>query len=134
MRKLETRAVFSEVDSFLKAGSSFMRWRTSVVMPATCGVAIDVPDIERYSPPRTADMMLPPGAATSGLRVRSGVTPHDVKSEIVGFVEASVRPAWGFVMEMEWESAALMASISVSFSFFVMVTVGIVCVDSMVAT
>ena len=79
-------------------------------------------------------MMLPPGAATSGLRVRSGVTPHDVKSEIVGFVEASVRPAWGFVMEMEWESAALMASISVSFSFFVMVTVGIVCVDSMVAT
>ena len=134
MRKLETRAVFSEAESFLKAGSSSIRWRTSVVMPATCGVAIDVPDIERYSPPRTADMMLPPGAATSGLRVRSGVTPHDVKSEIVGFVEASVRPAWGFVMEMEWESAALMASISVSFSFFVMVTVGIVCVDSMVAT
>ena len=134
MRKLETREVFSEAESFLKAGSSFMRWRTSVVMPATCGVAIDVPDIERYSPPRTADMMLPPGAASSGLRVRSGVTPHDVKSEIVGFEEASVRPAWGFVMEMEWESAALMAPISASFSFFVMVTVGIVCVDSMVAT
>ena len=45
--------------------------------------------------------MLPPGAATSGLRVRFGVTPHDVKSEIVGLFEASSRPACGLEMEME---------------------------------
>ena len=45
-----------------------------------------------------------------------------------------MRPACGFETEIEWESAALMAAISASFSFFVMVTVGIVYVDSMVAT
>ena len=78
--------------------------------------------------------MLPPGAAISGLSLRSGVTPHEVKSETDGLVEASLRPACGFEMVMEPVSEALMASMRVSFSFFVMVTVGIVWVASMVAT
>ena len=78
--------------------------------------------------------MLPPGAAISGLSLRSGVTPHEVKSETDGLVEASLRPACGLVMVMEPDSLALMASISASFSFFVMVTVGIVWVASIVAT
>ena len=78
--------------------------------------------------------MLPPGAAISGLSLRSGVTPHEVKSETEGLVEASFRPACGLEMAMEPDSLALMASRSASFSFFVMVTVGIVWVASMVAT
>ena len=78
--------------------------------------------------------MLPPGAAISGLSLRSGVTPHDVKSEIEGLVEASLRPACGLEIVMEPDSLAAMASMSASFSFFVMVTVGIVWVASMVAT
>ena len=129
-----TIEVFSEALRSANAGSSLMRWRTSAAMPATCGVAMEVPDMARYSPPRTADVMVPPGAATSGLRARSGVTPQDVKSETVGLAEASATPACGFEMEIEWESAALMAAISASFSFFVMVTVASVWVDSMVAS
>ena len=129
-----TIEVFSEALRSTNAGSSLMRWRTSAAMPATCGVAMEVPDMERYWLPSTAAMMLPPGAATSGLSVRSGVTPQDVKSETVGLVEASAWPSCGFEMEMERELAALMAAISASFSFFVIVTVGIVWVDSIVAT
>ncbi len=78
--------------------------------------------------------MLPPGAAISGLSFRSGVTPHDVKSETEGLVDASRTPACGLAMEMEPDSLAVMASMSASFSLFVIVTVGIVWVDSMVAT
>ena len=62
------------------------------------------------------------------------MTPHEVKSETDGLVEASLRPACGLEIVMEPDSLALMASISASFSFFVMVTVGIVWVASIVAT
>ena len=78
--------------------------------------------------------MLPPGAAISGLSLRSGVTPHEVKSETEGLFEASLRPVCGLEMAMDPFSEALMASMRVSFSFFVMVTVGIVWVVSIVAT
>ena len=54
------------------------------------------------------------------------MTPHDVKSEIDGLGDASLRPACGLEMVMEPDSLAAMASMSASFSFFVMVTVGIV--------
>ena len=54
------------------------------------------------------------------------MTPHEVKSEIDGLVEASLSPAWGLEMVMEPDSLAAMASMSASFSFFVMVAVGIV--------
>ena len=132
--RVVTIAALSASDRPANAGSSLTRWRTSVAMPATCGVAMDVPDMERYVLPRTAETMLPPGAAISGLSLRSGVTPHEVKSETDGLVEASLRPACGLEMVMEPDSLALMASMSASFSFFVMVTVGIVWVASMVAT
>ena len=91
--RLVTTAVLSASDMRAKAGSSLTRWRTRAAIPATCGVAMDVPDMDRYVLPRTAATMLPPGAAISGLSLRSGVTPHEVKSEIDGLVEASLSPA-----------------------------------------
>ncbi len=78
--------------------------------------------------------MLPPGAYSSS-SFRSGVT-LDVKSETEVGVDASRTPACRLTMEMEPDSLAVMAAqMSASFSLFVIVTrVGIVWVDSMVAT
>ena len=39
--------------------------RMRAAIPATCGVAIDVPLIEEYPPPRTVERIPDPGAATS---------------------------------------------------------------------
>ena len=92
MRRLVTTAFFSLALMPENAGSPAMRWRTSALMPATCGEAIEVPDRRWYSLPRYADMMSPPGAAISGLSVRSGATPHAENSEAVGLFEASTIP------------------------------------------
>src|SRR4051794_37741552 len=44
-------------------------WRTSAVMPAVCGAAIDVPEstVRPLPLPRKAEVIVSPGAATSGL-------------------------------------------------------------------
>ncbi len=51
---------------------------STAAAPATCGVAIDVPDMERYAseprPPADAAEIATPGAAISGLRVCEPVT------------------------------------------------------------
>ena len=94
MMRLVTTAFLSAALMLAKAGSEAMRWRTRAEMPATCGEAIEVPDRLAYSPPRIAEVMLPPGAATSGLRVRSGETPHAENSEAAGLGEARTMPEW----------------------------------------
>ena len=50
---------------------------SSAAAPATCGAAIDVPDMEPWPPlsSGSVDQIEPPGAATSGLRSRSAVRP-----------------------------------------------------------
>ena len=73
-------------------------------------------------------MMSPPGAAISGLSLRSGVTPHAENSEAVGLFEASTMPEW---VTLRYTSAPLAADRAwriASPSFLVMVTVGIVVV------
>ena len=44
MRRLVTTAFFCSALMPEKAGSLARRWRTSALMPATCGDAIEVPD------------------------------------------------------------------------------------------
>ena len=45
--RVVTIAALSASDRLANAGASLTRWRTSVAMPATCGVAMDVPDMDR---------------------------------------------------------------------------------------
>ncbi len=48
-------------------------WRSSAAAPATCGVAIEVPDIVASPPPVLAALMSTPGAVTSGLTAPSAM-------------------------------------------------------------
>ena len=89
-----TTAFFCAASMPPKSGSEAMRSRTRALMPATCGEAMEVPDELAYSPFKIAEVMLPPGAATSGLRRRSGVTPHAENSEAVGLLEDRTMPEW----------------------------------------
>jgi len=89
------------------SGSDGTRCRTTALMPAICGVAIEVPDVCSYAPFGIAEKTLPPGAAISGFRRRSGVTPHEEKSDIeylaLGVtVLPSTRVRW-------WSAASSMA-------------------------
>src|SRR5437879_11018015 len=57
-------------------------WRVSAATPATCGEAIEVPEIAAPAlpVPMPVEMMLTPGAVTSGLRPLSPVRgPPEVK-------------------------------------------------------
>src|SRR6266852_9788515 len=47
-------------------------WRIIAASPATCGVAMEVPLNVPKPPPSTDDLMLTPGAETSGLVKRIG--------------------------------------------------------------
>src|SRR6185295_17299515 len=65
-------------------------WSNSATAPATCGDDMDVPLRFAYDPSSTGyvERIRPPGAPMSGLSVRSGVTPYELKLEIrppVGF-------------------------------------------------
>ena len=42
-------------------------WRRSAAAPETCGAAIEVPLIVVFPPPRAVELMLLPGAVSSGL-------------------------------------------------------------------
>ena len=69
-------------------------------MPATCGVAIEVPESTSTSlpVPMPAATMLTPGAVTSGLRALSPKRgPHDVKSARFLKVGLAIRPAEAMV-------------------------------------
>ena len=63
------------------SGSDWTRCRTIALMPAIWGVAIEVPEVCSYAPFGIDEKTLPPGAAISGLRRRSGDTPHEENSE-----------------------------------------------------
>ena len=78
-------------------------------------------------------MMSPPGAAISGLRVRSGATPHAENSEAVGLFEARTMPECVTVRYTSAPFAAARASRIASPSFLVMVTVGIEVVEPRIA-
>ena len=73
--------------------------------------------------------MSPPGAAISGLSVRSGATPHEENSDAVGFFEASTTPEWVTRTKTSAPSVSAMASMIASASILEMVTVGIVRVE-----
>ena len=78
-------------------------------------------------------MMSPPGAAISGLRVRSGATPHAENSEAVGLFEASTMPECVTVTVTSAPLAAARASRIAAPSRLVMVTVGIDVVEPRIA-
>ena len=78
-------------------------------------------------------MMSPPGAAISGLRVRSGATPHAENSEAVGLFEARTMPECVTVTVTSAPLAAARASRIASPPCLVMVTVGIDVVDPRIA-
>ena len=59
-------------------------WKSKALTPATNGVAMDVPDSTPKLPRGigSVERMLPPGAATAGLKNMSFVGPYEVKEEI----------------------------------------------------
>lgn len=59
-------------------------WKSKALTPAMNGVAMDVPDSTPKLPRGMGrvERMLPPGAATAGLKNISFVGPYEVKEEI----------------------------------------------------
>ena len=81
MMRFWTTSAFWRALIDANSGSDWTRCRTIVLMPAICGVAIDVPEDCSYAPPGIDEKTSPPGAAISGLRRRSGDTPHAENSD-----------------------------------------------------
>ena len=82
MMRFWTTSTFSRALIEANRGSDWTHCRTIALIPAICGgVAIEVPDVCSYAPFGIAEKTLPPGAAISGLRRRSGETPHEENAE-----------------------------------------------------
>src|SRR5690606_6913336 len=77
-------AVFWNAVRLSLGGRSPCASNARAAAPATCGDAIDVPEIDSYDPLSigTVDQIEPPGAPRSGLMLRSAASPYDEKSEM----------------------------------------------------
>ena len=95
-------AVPTSADFTSSGGSPGCSWRSSAAAPATCGAAIEVPDI-RYSPGAysafgTVERISTPGATRSGLSPSAATGPREENDgDLVGDVRALIvtttRPA-----------------------------------------
>src|SRR5262249_53656819 len=77
-------ALFCKMSRTCCGGVGGLACRSRATAPAVCGDDIDVPLSVAYPPSSSGkvDRMFPPGAPISGLMVRSGDTPYELKLEI----------------------------------------------------